>query len=249
MQWKLEELLAQADAIEVANRIGIPITRNGATLYIPNVDGTRETRHNHTQLFHDGCYNYTTATGRNTYGMVRDYYTNVLGRSLSHDEICEYIADTCGGAEQYIVKHDKKKGPKPQPFPLTNEELELIGLLPQTHRRQVIDEYSSWPTEKCAERIFEGEDAVYVKTHTVPGESLFNLFREDPEAFYYLVDGKVKETAEEVRGNYRWAKNLKHQEMKTAFLRVLSEKYKQLQKVAEKLKKAHYITAKQKKVA
>ena len=244
MLWKLEELTAAADAVDVANRIGIPITRCGATLYIPNVDGTKETRHEHTQLFHDGCYNYSTGVGRNTYGMIRDYYRNVLGRSISHDEICEIIADTCGGSDLYIVRKDKRQK-RGRPFPLTNDELEAIGLVPRPRRNEVITAYSTFPADGLAHYTEKNGDGAFAKLAYSAGDSLYGLYQDDPEKFLRMAEGKAKEAIDACMDDYSWAKskspgdNGMASRVMESFIDILRGHYRLIKKAERKLALAH----------
>lgn len=203
MQWKLEELIASADAFDVARSIGMTIVRSGATYYTNNVEGRPETRLNHNQLFHDGCKDYTSGASHNTYGMVREYFSKCLGRELTHDEICSIIADTCGGADLFIVKKDRKKK-SGMPFPLTKSDLELLGLAPKNRYQKEVVSYSDYKDDVHTEICGDG----YAKTKPMPPISIYSLYKEDKEAFWWLVKEKLQDCIIRQKQDYHDFKDL-----------------------------------------
>ena len=235
MQWKLDELLAAADAAEVARSIGMRTCRSGATTFVENVDGRQETRLNHVKLFRDGCKDFTTGKVRNTYSMVRDYYANCLGRTLAHDEICEIIADTCGGADLYVVrKKTGKKAKKSKPFPFTNEELELIGLRPANKYNYVINSYTTWKDEKHERPVdLDG----YANVQVIQPESLYRMYQEEPETALWLIAGKTQEMFQRLHETYQQSARLDDCAVKDAVLEELKSRWESIKALAEKLKK------------
>lgn len=218
--WDLDRLMACADAFDVADRIGMKKRKSGSSTYVECVDGTHhESNINHNQLFHDGCHCYSCGANHNTYGMVRGYYSNVLGISLEHDEICSIIAETCGGEESFLLK--PIAGVKKKPFPLTKKELELIGLCPSSQRAKFVVSYSNSKDEEHREMIdYDG----YAKTELLPSVSIYSLYKDDEDLFRWLVGNKVSETIEQTRNLYSTFKS-SQDELSKAFVRLAIERY------------------------
>lgn len=197
--WDLDKLMDNADAFDVADHIGMKINRCGGAAYVECVSGThRETRLNHNQLFHDGCHCYSCGASHNVYGMVRDYYRNVVGTPLDHDDICSLIAETCGGEDEYLVQNDMPSK-KQAPFPLTKEELEMIGLSSSRTRARKIRSFQEYKDDVHRDLIgCEG----YAETEMLPPMNIYTLYQENRELFYEIVRGKIIETMGRTRSSY-----------------------------------------------
>lgn len=208
MRWKLDELLAAADAIEVAEHIGLRTKKRGKTLYCECPTGHKESQLNHCQLFHDGCHCYSCGAHLSIYDMVKEFFANVNGANLTHDEICTFIADTCGGADLYVEKPVKGKK-KEIPFPLTDEELTFIGLKPKRKRIKTILAFSEEKTDECQE--FDIKAGGYVKYGFNQSPSIYALFRENPEAFWTIVRNKYNEAIKFYSDSFKiYSKGLKN---------------------------------------
>lgn len=218
--WDLDRLMACADAFDVADRIGMKKKKCGSSTYVECVDGThKESDINHNQLFRDGCHCYSCGANHNIYGMVRGYYDNVLGISLDHDEICSIIAETCGGEDDFLIK--PIAGVKKKPFPLTNQELEQIGLCSSSQRAKAVVSYSDTKDEEHRESVdYDG----YAKTELLPPVSIYSLYRDDEDLFRCLVGNKVNETIEFARTVYMIFKSGKD-DLSKAFVRLAIERY------------------------
>lgn len=197
--WNLDQLMADANAFDVADRIGMRKKRCGGAIYVECVDGSH-TEHNinHNQLFRDGCHCYSCGANHNVYGMVRGYYNNILGSSISHDEICGIIAETCGGEDNYLLT--PKAGVKHRPFPLTKEELELIGLSASSQRAQSIAAYSEYKDEEHP--LSAGDGCGYIRTEPLPAMSIYSLYRDDESLFREIVRNKIREAYDSYRQIY-----------------------------------------------
>ncbi len=209
MRWDLDSLMAAADGFEVAKAIGMKTKECGTTIFAESVDGRNERNIQHNKLFKNGCFDFTTREGRNVYGMVRDYYANKLGTSLTHDEICEIIADTCGGKSQFIISNTPEQKKKERPFPLSKGELELIGLDTKPKYNPNIVSVSLLRDKEHTERIIEknGND-LWAKTTRMPPMNIYILFRKNPDAFWDIVANKTQECLEKLRRDYKYAKSL-----------------------------------------
>ena len=235
--WDLDRLMSDANAFDVAERIGIRKKRAGSTYYIECVSGTHsETRLNHCQIFRDGCHCYSCGASHNTYGMVKEYYSNVVGRSLDHDEICSIIADTCGGEDRYIIR-DKDANEVKKPFPLTEEELDFIGLAPKSTRARAIVSYSDYKTEEIRELCDDG----YVKTKPLPPMNIYVLFRENEALFWLMVKGKISERIVQARAGYKRYKTNPDKDMVQIFIDLYND--------ARKMEEKFFPSGKQKAVS
>ncbi len=186
--WDLERLIGDADSFNIAASIGMETRRFGAVTYVRCPAGTHpETRINHAKLFRNGCKCFSCGQSYSSYGMVKAYMENILGNNISHDEICTILADSTGAGEsEYLIRgSEKTKGKR---FPLSKEELELIGLSPKPAPR-VIKSYRDCKDELHQETCGDG----YAMTAAASGISIFSLYREDEEMFWELVQDKSKE--------------------------------------------------------
>lgn len=228
--WDLDKLMACADAFDVADRIGMKKNKSGSSTYVECVDNThKESNINHNQLFRDGCHCYSCGANHNVYGMVRGYYNNVLGVSVDHDEICQIIAETCGGEEEFLIQ--PVPGVKYKKFPLTKEELDHIGLSSSTQRARQIVSYSEEKGEEYREMI-DGDG--YAKTEFLPPMSIYSLFKEDEDLFRWLIWNKVNETIELTRKLYATFKS-GEDELSKAFVRLAIERYNTVKNIKKKM--------------
>lgn len=217
--WDLDRLMDAADAFYVADRIGMRMKRYGGSTYGECVSGShKETQINHMQLFRDGCKCYSCGAAHNTYGMVKNYYANVVGRSLDHDEICSLIAETCGGEEMYIIRPERGGKPK-KTFPLTDDELHFLNLATKSPRPRAIISFSESKTEEIREFCDDG----YVRTEPLPPMNIYTLFRENEEAFWYLIKGKIAERIATARSGYKAYKNTTDKEMVQFFIEMYNK--------------------------
>lgn len=217
--WDLDQLMANADAFDVADRIGMRVKRYGGSTYGECVSGShKETQINHMQLFRDGCKCYSCGAAHNTYGMVKNYFQNVVGRSLDHDEICSVIAETCGGEDMYIIK-PKRNGKIKKPFPLTEEELSFLNLATKSPRPRAIVSFSEYKTEKIREFCDDG----YVRTEPLPPMNIYTLFRENEDAFWQIIKGKIFERIMQAQAGYKSYKSTEDKEMVQFFIEMYNK--------------------------
>ncbi len=186
--WDLERLVNDADSFRIVDSLGIEKRRSGATTYVRCPSGSHsETRINHAKLFKNGCKCFSCGECYSSYGMAKAYMENILGMSASHDEICRILAESAGADEsEYIIRGGNEEQRKP--FPLTKEELELIGLEPKPASRVIVG-YSTRKDENHRERY---EDGGYIRTEPITGMSIYALFRDNEDLFWEIVQGKVE---------------------------------------------------------
>ncbi len=235
-RWNLPELCQQADAFQVAEMIGMRIRKAGSTIFVENVEGRTETALTHCQLFHTGMRDYSIAQSYTTYNMVKEYYANILGKPLSHDEICTILADTCGGADAFReLKEERKNGVKAPKFPMKPEDFALIGLAPKNRWHREVVSWQSWKDEEHTEKHEDG----FAKTKALPVPSIYTLFREDPEAFWYLVSSKTRNKLESTELSILELENLKDSGdgLKDAYLKKMRDELAQLKNLKSRLER------------
>ena len=195
--WDLERLISDADSFRIVERLGIEKRRYGATTYVRCPSGTHpETRLTHAKLFRNGCKCFSCGNSYSSYGMVKAYCENILGTGISHDEICSILAESAGADDsEYIIRNDK--GNTKKRFPLSKEELILIGLEPKPASRVIVSYSDSRDNEHT-----EPVDGGYAKKSPITGMSIFYLFKEDEDIFWEMVKGK---TDEAYKRSVKWA--------------------------------------------
>lgn len=231
MQWKLDELLDTANAVEVANHIGMKTKKRGKILYCQCPTGHKETALNHCQLFNDGCHCYSCGAHLSTYEMVKTFFSEVNGVNLSYDEICEYIADTCGGADIYLEKKDAKS----KKFPLTKKELEVLRINSVGRQIKTIVAFSDEKTEECDE--FDLKAGGYVKYKMHPGISIYSLFKEDEKTTLEIIKNKYNEALIRVNDfiNACKSENNENESVKL-WLKQSQKEWKTLMRIRNKIK-------------
>ena len=102
------------------------IRYTGSTMYCKCVSGLHsETRYEHNAVSEKMCHCFSCGETYDAFTYIKKYYA-LQGFNLSFQEICEKIGDALGGSEMYIVNDDKPINR--EKLPLTNEELNLIGI-------------------------------------------------------------------------------------------------------------------------
>lgn len=127
MNWfDTKTLFDEADARNVVKRLfdSTDYHMSGTTMFCRCPSGHKETRLNHCAVYKDGCKCFSCNERYGIKDMVEKYYL-LKGQALTFTEICELVADTCGGRDRFLIKKEKKKK---KDFPLNREELSLICL-------------------------------------------------------------------------------------------------------------------------
>lgn len=137
----MERLKADASCRHVAKYIGMRISGR----YCECVSGLhKETQINHCAIYDDRIHCFSCGDSRDVIDMVRGYYANRLGSTLSYTEACKIVAESCGGIEGYMNRGYKKS----KPMPFTQEELALVGL----------DQFSRMGNERLSPSAFFRKD-------------------------------------------------------------------------------------------
>ena len=161
-----------------------------------------------------GCYCFACAKGVNTINLIR-YTTN-----CSFPKALEFMANIGGNGEFYEASED---GSEKINMPLTNSELEFIGLAPKNHQKGFLVNASEF-NEKCPPNMYsmksnilytkpewiydeendEVEEIEELKTEYLyfrkeSGLSMLNLYSENKEAFYYITMSKALQVYENIQ--------------------------------------------------
>lgn len=174
-----ETLLASVDCIELARYLGMPIEKHGSSYFTQCVSGSHhETQLDHNKIYSNGCYCFSCGKRYDAAGMVMAYYENVLGQSINFQEALGIIGDSLGGRNAFLVgKHVQFS-----PFPLTDEELQAIGLQPKAGSGKVIESAET------------DEDGYwFYKEKYVSFGSIKMLYTGDKDAFMYIAKKKCED--------------------------------------------------------
>lgn len=203
-------LLESVSAIDVAEALGLPMKYIGNRCYIPCPTHLTELGKEDTNLgnciLHDkGCYCFACSKGVNTINLIR-YTTN-----CSFPKALEFMANLSGDEELFSAENGFNEKIN---MPLTNSELEFIGLAPKNPQKGFLvnaGEYNetipnlysvkSNTLREKPEWIYdeendEVEEIINLKTEFLfyrkePGLSMLSLFSENKEAFYSLTMSKA----------------------------------------------------------
>lgn len=165
------------EAEEICDKIGL--RRKGKQCQCP--DPTHDDRNFGNCLIKPyGCYCFACKKKFDKFDMVQ------ASLNLSFYEALETMASWCG------IEGDSNVPPAKKKFPLTEEEIELLGLLPDAKTVSGICGITPWePNKKSEKRVRDPHGDVYCLSNKT--FSLKQLFWEDEEMFRQIVLGKAKE--------------------------------------------------------
>lgn len=197
-----DAIYSNLDARSLIDYLGIRSRKAGSTTYIvcPNPDHIEKSayRPKHCQLFQDSCYCWSCGATYNLYGIAYNWMEKEEGQHLTGEEVYSILAEAAGGKENYIIKGNKQ--PKIQRFPLNDKELHALML-------------TKYPTAKSTISLTEvvEEDGIIIasKEQTNKQISLLSLWKEDKNAFMYIVKTKAKQQLEKNAEMYELFKNSK----------------------------------------
>lgn len=151
---------------------------SGSTLFCRCPSGHKETQLNHCAVYKDGCKCFSCGERYGIKEMVEKYYA-LKGRSLSFLEICELIADTCGGKDRYLIKKDTKK-PSQKKLPLSREELAMIGITSPEWEKDVpkMSVFYKNDEKLCLAYLTKKAETVLLKLQTLKNNDNENIVKE-----------------------------------------------------------------------
>ena len=123
------------------------------------------------------CRCYSCGWTGDVFQLVKDYKIKTEGREPSFSEICRIMAGTAGDPADYMIEGETEA----EMFPLTEQELELIGLHPAPGYMYL----SEAPGMK------------------IPRTNIKMFFREDREACLEMMADKASEKALEILDRYQ----------------------------------------------
>ena len=121
--YDVEALLAAADIREIARQLGA----YAGPVFCQCPTGHPETQYNHCSVHKDYYHCFSCGAAGDAISYVREYYTNVLGQTLTFLEACEIIGDMFGGHELYALS-PSKTGRRVEKPPFSKDELSVLGL-------------------------------------------------------------------------------------------------------------------------
>lgn len=182
-----EAIYNNLDIGSLIDLLNIPTQRKGQTVYMacPNPDHfeKRMDKPDHCKIFYDSnsCHCFSCGISCNCYGIVKNWMEKEEGQILNGKDIYKILAEAAGGEFQYIVKG--KNTYEIDKFPLSKDELEVLGMS-KTNYSTVYKEVS------------EENGEMFAKTVRVPQISIMSLWKEDKEAFKYIVQTIAKQRLE-----------------------------------------------------
>ena len=201
---KIKEDVTMKQAAIIA---GIPVSGN--MILCPShsdVLGKMDKRNANCQLNKNYFYCHACKASGDLFKMIKDYYRNYFDTKISFEGICKMIVDQMDDPKEYIISSGEKEGKaiEEEVFPLDDEILSFIGLkktVTQTLPEGVASEKHSIPKNKECMKDFDPEDEYsYVYGH-FSNVTLVSLFREDKEAFWFMVLPKIENALEYLSKN------------------------------------------------
>lgn len=202
MLYDRERLLQAADSLDVAEYIGLDIKRIGSNYSIlcPGHEkrlGKPDTGFGNCILTKNGYTCFACGKSVNLIDMVME----VTG--CNYYEALGTIAETCGGRELYLS--DDSDIVEKEELPLMKEELASIGL--KSHSTPIYDIRNLMTCEYDDEdELYSKQSHYYISGNEVLKEtllgvpcsiSLFSLYKDDREAYNYLIETKARESFED----------------------------------------------------
>jgi len=205
--YDVEAILETADPLDVARYIGMPIqegkyykTKKGRTkkTYYILCPGHkkrlgREDKHFGSAVLTERGYKcHACGSHVGVINMVMEYmecsFYNALG----------IIADSLGGRDKYLLNNDSAASYNSRRFPLTGEDLKLIGLYP--YRSNTVDNLvcagiSQYMADYDAikEKNSDNYDSLYLYYVPQKMSTMHSLYEEEREVFNWIIQNKVVE--------------------------------------------------------
>ena len=121
--YDVEALLLSADIREIARNLGT----YAGPVFCQCPTGHPETQFNHCSVHKDYYHCFSCGAAGDAISYVREYYSHVLGQTLTFLEACEIIGDMFGGHELYTLSTSSGRSKVERP-PFNKEELNILGL-------------------------------------------------------------------------------------------------------------------------
>lgn len=192
-KYNLEAIRSAADALLVAESIGMDIDRSGRKRPSVLCPG-------HDDKHHGSCY--ITARGCRCFVCNKDY--DVFEMVMLHCGVRFYeaagvIADLCGGRERFLMAADAGK---PDARLLNRRDMDLIGIYNTSVYavREIVPDYAEPPLQKGFRHEWypgdpdKNEENYVVIEECVCKNPLWTLLDEDPDEYNRLIRDKAGET-------------------------------------------------------
>lgn len=213
-----ETILDTADALTVAEYIGMDIQRGDGRGFSSNASkkksgksnyilcpghetylGKVDTKFGNAVLTEKGYHCFGCNRTVHIVDMVREYM------SCTYEESLGIIADALGGRELFVLSDTEIKNRNKEKLPVKADDLSFIGLYPYGKSPKLIlncegnvefsdfYEEDGWKREK-EKKEDELGNVNYIIYKSAPSVSLTKLFKEEKESYYWLISEKALET-------------------------------------------------------
>lgn len=196
--YDIQAIKGDANPLDVARFIDMEIKKHGSRYYIrcPKHEeelGRIDKHIDNCVLTKWGYRCFSCGSEAGVIDMVM-YHLN-----CSFYEALGIVADSLGGREKYLLTDNKKDYSY---FPLSVEELKLIGLYP--YRRNKVEfivnaaltEYEDdLPSKRV---VYENEEEEYLYYRLVDGPTIYSLYEKDRELCEEIIRNKVYETIDKI---------------------------------------------------
>ncbi|NLS45834.1 MAG: hypothetical protein GX969_08885 [Firmicutes bacterium] len=200
-RYNLDSLREEADALSVAEYIGMDIFSNGSRHYIycPGHEerlGKPDRKADNCVLTKRGYRCFACGVWKDVFEMVMEF----MGCGLH--EAFGIVGDACGGRHYFIEKGDKNSK-EPEVLPIKRCDLELIGLNSRRKRVNSIIGSGFKERQDCINVKALGEtdqfDDYYLYYTREDADTLYSLYKEDPQLFKQLILTKATYAAIEYK--------------------------------------------------
>lgn len=146
ISWDLPRLKEDCDCFTLVQNLGLRKNKG----FVENFCDAGHIKISHIEVRRDHCYCHSCKSRYSPYDIVKKVYENIKCSNISTEEIGEILADACSSPRETYIKNKGKMSKeqwerisKAKTFPLTDEELETIGLSAAPTSIPVVTSYTS----------------------------------------------------------------------------------------------------------
>ena len=197
MIYDTEQMKKDFTMEEIANIFGIPVNHLGKNSFIRcpvhlKMQGKYDNKTTNCQLTKDHFYCHACHGSGDFFVMVQNYKKVYENETIGFEQVCQEIADKSENPDFYILSKEKiKEKKKAEPtikIPITEAELELIGL-DSSFKTTFLPKTCQEEKPKNSYAVISDPDCYVICDHTK--YNIKDFYREEPEMFRELVYQKA----------------------------------------------------------
>lgn len=190
--YDIDNIMSSLTLLDVVEYLDIPHAKRGSTIFLqcPNPNHI-EKKYDNCAISKKGnsctCYSCGEHFGR--FQIVKKWHEKSYGQNLNGQEVYGILGDIAGGRERFLLS-EKGKYHQKNKFPFSNQQLDLLGLEKNNRPIRVVlncEKYSYY--DKKDNMLYE--DEYEISEEQVP-ISVMELWNNDKEAFWYLINSRAK---------------------------------------------------------